>query len=173
MKTNAKIVVFLTVMPFANALPCACKDLDAHKPLVYLSFMPLDFTSFQKALTSLKVALTRAQLAHDDAELRDACIQRFEYTYELAYKMLLRCLKTISANPTQIDGLAFRDCLRVGAESQLIANVEDWFDFRKARNQTSHAYDQDQAAEVFKILPKFVLSAEDLLQKLQATNQPV
>lgn len=137
----------------------------------YLPFMPLDFSSFQKVLASLKVALARAQLASDDAELRDACIQRFEYTYELAYKMLMRCLKNISANPTEIDSLPFRDCLRVGAESHLIASVEEWFDFRKARNQTSHAYDQDQAEEVFKILPKFVKAAEDLLQKLQATNQ--
>ncbi len=47
--------------------------------------LPLDLSSLQNALASLRRALTRWQAAGEqDEELRDACIQRFEYTFELS-----------------------------------------------------------------------------------------
>ena len=51
----------------------------------------LDLSSLRDALASLNRALTRWQVAgSQDEELRDACIQRFEYTFELSWKMLAR-----------------------------------------------------------------------------------
>jgi len=48
---------------------------------------PLDLTSFHDALASLQRAVTRWQATgQQDEELRDACIQRFEYTFELSWK---------------------------------------------------------------------------------------
>lgn len=55
---------------------------------------PLDLTPLQGALASLRRALTRWQATQgEDEELRDACIQRFEYTFELSWKMLARRLE--------------------------------------------------------------------------------
>ena len=52
--------------------------------------MKLDFSSLKKAVKSLGKAIARTQKAPSDEELRDAVIQRFEYTYELACKMMKR-----------------------------------------------------------------------------------
>jgi hypothetical protein len=44
----------------------------------------LDLTPLEKALAALDRGLARWQAAPTDAELRDACIQRFEFTFELS-----------------------------------------------------------------------------------------
>jgi nucleotidyltransferase substrate binding protein (TIGR01987 family) len=58
--------------------------------------MLLDLSSFDEALASLDRAAIRAQAAPADEDLRDAVIQRFEYTYELAWKMLKRHLEQVA-----------------------------------------------------------------------------
>lgn len=46
--------------------------------------MRLDFSPLQKAINSLERAIVRTKANPSDEELRDAVIQRFEYTYELS-----------------------------------------------------------------------------------------
>lgn len=127
----------------------------------------LDLSSLVQALASLKKALVRAKVAPGDDELRDACIQRFEYTYELSFKMLRRHLEMTSDNPQEVDAYAFRDVIRIGAEKGLVTHVEAWFDYREARNQTSHAYDREEAEGVYAMIPAFADDAQDLLDHLQ------
>ncbi|RMH54251.1 MAG: nucleotidyltransferase, partial [Candidatus Hydrogenedentota bacterium] len=52
----------------------------------------LDLHSFQGALESLRRGIERARRVPEDEEVRDAVIQRFEYSFELAWKMLKRRL---------------------------------------------------------------------------------
>ena len=49
----------------------------------------LDFRSLQMATASLAEALDAAKTRPDDMFVRDASIQRFEYTYELPFDFLL------------------------------------------------------------------------------------
>jgi hypothetical protein len=49
--------------------------------------MTLDIRSLIKALASLQEALAEYK-KHPNHFMRDSCIQRFEYSYELAHKML-------------------------------------------------------------------------------------
>lgn len=63
-----------------------------------------------------------------------------------------------------IDQMNYRDLLRVARESGLIHHVEDWFSFREARNQTSHAYDQNKAQALFQVALHFTVQAGDLIQ---------
>jgi hypothetical protein len=72
----------------------------------------------------LERAATRALGAPVDEELRDATIQRFEYTYELAWKMLERHLEAVVPDPARIDTLSFRELMREGAERGLIDQIE-------------------------------------------------
>ncbi|MEA2004569.1 MAG: HI0074 family nucleotidyltransferase substrate-binding subunit, partial [archaeon] len=90
-----------------------------------------------KAINSMERAVNRSQRTPDDEELRDAVIQRFEYTYELCWKMLKRQLEEGSPHPSAVDALSFRDLLREGAEKGMIRGVEDWFVYREQRNITS------------------------------------
>ncbi len=58
--------------------------------------------------------------------------------------------------------LALREMLK----SNLISNIEQWFDFIDARNKSSHAYDENIAAEVFSCIGGFIAAARDLLSKI-------
>jgi nucleotidyltransferase substrate binding protein (TIGR01987 family) len=130
----------------------------------------LDFRSLQMAIASLAEALDEAQLRPDDSFVRDASIQRFEYTYELCVKSLRRQLEAMSDSPAELDALSYRDVIRLGAERGLIATEADWFAYRVLRNTTAHVYDPMKAAQVFTKLPMFLLSARNLYNKLMAAS---
>lgn len=129
--------------------------------------MILDFSSFEKALGSLQKVLERSRSVPEDEDIRDACIQRFEYTYELAFKMLKRQLEQELPSSEELDHLPFKEIIRVGAERGLIVAPERWFDYRDKRNITSHTYDEAKAREVFAVLTDFAADAATLLFALQ------
>lgn len=132
--------------------------------------MKLDLSSLEKALKSLQRAVDRSQKAKEDEELRDAVIQRFEYSYELSWKMMKRMLEQESVNPSEIDTLSFRDLLREAAEKGFIQEIEPWFEYREARNRTSHTYDEESAKEVYESALRFFPEANALLEKLKQRN---
>lgn len=132
--------------------------------------MKLDLSSFDKALKSLERSLLRSQKDVLDEELRDAVIQRFEYTYEISWKMMKRELEIESSHPSSIDTLSFRDLLREAAEKGLIADVEAWFEYRDARNRTSHTYDESSAKLVYDAALRFFSDAQSLLTELKRRN---
>lgn len=133
--------------------------------------MKLELSSFEKALASLDEALAEYDRTQNQF-VKDACIQRFEYTYELAHKLLKRQLEAMSATPAEIDQMSFPDMIRTGAERGLLANSWDkWKLFRDARNATSHAYNEKKANEVFERIPAFRDEAAFLLARLQERNE--
>jgi nucleotidyltransferase substrate binding protein (TIGR01987 family) len=129
----------------------------------------IDLRPLEKAIASLSAALARAAHSPDDDMIRDACIQRFEFTYELSHKMLKRFLEATSASPAGIDKLAFQDLIRTGSERGILLNGwPRWKDYRNARSITSHAYDEQKAREVFAIIPDFLTEARYLHDRLAA-----
>jgi len=129
--------------------------------------MMLDFSSFEKAVSSLQRVLVRSHTVPGDEDIRDACIQRFEYTYELAFKMLKRQLEEELPSREELDQIPFKELIRIGAERGLITVPERWFDYRDKRNITSHTYDEEKAREVFAVLSDFATDAADLLSRLK------
>lgn len=132
--------------------------------------MLLDLSSFHRALASLDRAALRALGAPGDEELRDAVIQRFEYTYELAWKMLKRHLEQVVPDPARMDSLSFRELIREGAERGMLPEVEPWFEYRHQRNHTSHAYNAAAAQRVFETALSFREAARLLLAELERRN---
>ncbi|MBA2591067.1 MAG: nucleotidyltransferase substrate binding protein [Pseudomonadota bacterium] len=132
--------------------------------------MKLDLSSLKKAINSLERAVRRSLATPEDTELRDAVIQRFEYTYELSWKMLKRRLELDAPTPAEIDALGFKDLIRQGAERGLIAQPQAWFEYRRQRNITSHTYDEDKATQVHQAAVAFLEDAESLLQELERRN---
>jgi nucleotidyltransferase substrate binding protein (TIGR01987 family) len=129
--------------------------------------MALDLSSLNKVLASLERAMDRSRSAPDDKELRDAVIQRFEYTYDLCWKMLKRQLEQESANPSAVDAFSFRDLMREGAEKGMIRDVEAWLTYRGQRNITFHTYDENKAVSVHSTAFDFLPDAQDLLNELE------
>jgi len=132
--------------------------------------MSLDLSSLSKAHASLQRAIARAQSSPDDEELRDAVIQRFEYTYELSWKMLKRQIERDAATPESVDAMGFRELIREGAVRGLINDPEAWFEYREQRNITSHTYDAHKAAQVYQAALRFSDAAEALLAELRRRN---
>src|SRR5256885_2525846 len=109
----------------------------------------LILTAFQKALLSLENILGE----EEDEIVRDAAIQRFEYTYELAWKMIKRHLEW--AGNGEAGTLTRRDLFREAARTGLIADADVWFEYHQARNETSHTYEETAAEEVYESAKKF------------------
>jgi nucleotidyltransferase substrate binding protein (TIGR01987 family) len=117
---------------------------------------------FAKALASLDDALAQPKNEY----LRDSVIQRFEYTYELAWKSLRRYL--MSAGDAQdIDAMARKDLFREAGRIGLIEDVEAWFVFHRMRNLTSHTYNAEVAEEVYLAARDFAPAARRLLEELE------
>ena len=126
----------------------------------------LDLTSFENVLKSLIDILTMYDKNPDDIVIRDATIQRFEYTYSLALKMLSRFINKESKEITHT--MTFNQLIRTANQFGLLkSNLEIWDDYRQKRNSTSHTYDETIALEVMSIVPNFKDDAEFLLNKLK------
>ena len=97
-------------------------------------------SDFRKALERLQEAL----LQPETSLIRDATIQRFEFTYELAWKALKLML-----DHRGIDTRNARDALREGLEQGLIEDGNGWTAMHEMRNLTSHTYDEAIAKQVY------------------------
>lgn len=127
----------------------------------------LDLTPLEKAHNSLKEILVRYEKEHLDLAIRDAVIQRFEYTYSLALKIIRRYLELTLDEPMTVDGMDFNSIIRKSSEIGLILNnLEKWNEFRLARNLTSHTYDENKAIEVVNVAPQFEKEVEFVLNEL-------
>jgi nucleotidyltransferase substrate binding protein (TIGR01987 family) len=128
----------------------------------------LDTTSLHNAVTRLREGLARHRREPLDEQLRDGLIQRFEFTYELAHKMLRRYLRETAASPDEIDLLTFADIIRTGnGQRLLLGGWPAWRRFREMRTRTSHTYDAETALAVVEGIPDFLREAEHLCAELE------
>lgn len=131
----------------------------------------LDLSPLNQVLQSLEKAIIRSKQEIDDDMIRDSVIQRFEYSYELCWKMLKRQLEKDAANPAAIDAMSYKELIREGAEKGLIRNPEAWFEYRNQRNITSHTYNEKKAISVHQAAIRFLPDAQNLLNELTAKNR--
>lgn len=139
--------------------------------------MILDYSSFEKALAQLEKSLEylNSEASRKDKELRrqfrGATIQAFEYTYELAIKMIRRQLVQIAANPAELDQMDFMDLMRTAAEARLVREAPPFKVYREKRNLTSHTYEEEDAEEVVSILDAFLQDIRFTLKELKRRNR--
>lgn len=129
--------------------------------------MSISIEELEKAKISLQVASelllesVKNTPSHFEMHkaLRDACIQRFEFCIELAWKVSIKILglQTKAPNP------AIRDM----AQNNLITHPDLWFEFLLARNKTSHTYDEAIAKAVYVEIEKCIPELEILIVNLK------
>lgn len=110
------------------------------------------FSNYRKALVKFNQAvdIVSDQMDWDDEVddlLEEGLIQRFEYTHELAWKVMKDYAEY--QGYTNIGGSrdAFRKALEIG-----VINDGRWMDSIKDRNLTSHNYDDETAQAVLKAI---------------------
>ena len=114
-------------------------------------------SAFARALHRLTEALTKP----DDPIVRDACIQRFEFTFEMAWRALQE-----HAAREGLECASPRECIRVGFRLRVIDNDPRWLAMVEDRNRTSHTYDEDSAIVIYRALPGYAEILQSLLDRL-------
>lgn len=115
------------------------------------------YENLTKALARLKEA---SILPSDNLINQDATIQRFEFTFELCWKIMQTI---VNENKKNVYGP--KNVIREAAQLELINDPIIWFDFLKKRNLTVHTYEEKVAQEVYQSAKKFVPYVEELLKK--------
>ena len=98
-----------------------------------------------------------------DPLIRDAAINRFEFTFEMAWKAI-----QAQARREALDCLSPRDCFRTAFRLGLVENDERWMGMVEDRNRTSHTYNEKTAQEVYRSLSAYASLFRDLLARLRA-----
>lgn len=137
-----------------------------------MSDYKLDISALKKAQNSLKEIIVRYNKESYDLAIRDAVIQRFEYTYSLTLKTIRRYIELTADEPLLVDGMSFNDLIRKSNEIGLLLNdLEKWDSYRQARNLTSHTYDEKKAIEVVSVVLQFEQEVDFLIEKLEGKLQ--
>lgn len=128
--------------------------------------------SYHKALNRLAEmvnVMDKRQLNEFEA---DGLIQRFEFTFELAWK-LMKSYAEFQGTDKEIMGS--RDAIRWAFENKLISDSSTWMEMVKRRNDTSHTYDEDTALEVvFRVKESYYQAFTvyyDRMKDLASANQ--
>lgn len=136
--------------------------------------MKLDLTALEKAINSFEKAIDQYNLDEENEFVRDSVIQRFEYTYELASKIIKRYLSITSADPSSINEMSFQEIVRESYTKGILQNSWDvWKKYRENRNRTSHGYNEDDAIEIAQNVQVFYSEAKFLLTKLDEYNNRI
>ncbi len=123
------------------------------------------FSNYSKAMDKLQESVEYIQSSHlnentDEEEklavldemVKEGLIQRFEYTHELAWKVMKDFAEY--QGTTNISGS--RDAIRVALQMNLIQSGEVWMDMMLSRNKSSHTYNEATANEIYsKILSEY------------------
>ncbi|MFT4204386.1 MAG: nucleotidyltransferase substrate binding protein [Chitinophagaceae bacterium] len=89
--------------------------------------------------------LPRNPLPDIDDIYKQGLIQSFEFTHELAWKVMQDFAKEQGFN--EIRGS--KDATRYGAQVGLVDNGHTWMDMILSRNETSHTYNEETANDIF------------------------
>lgn len=122
----------------------------------------LKWEDYHKALNRLEIALTKT-LDEDDLYL-DATIQRFEFTFELAWKLMKAVLEYEG-----IEATSPRSSIREAWKQHLIGDAEKWLDMQVKRNLSSHTYNEETAQDIYRhIKEDYVDLLQDLDQEIRS-----
>jgi len=119
-----------------------------------LTKLQAQYNDLAKALKKLNEALKQSETELN----RDATIQRFEFTFEMSWKIMQSIAKT---NKPKLYGV--KAIIREAAALGLISQPEAWLDFLEDRNLTVHTYKEELAKQIYANVKKFPKFVEELL----------
>ncbi len=135
--------------------------------------MAIDYSKLHDALHRLEDQLknygqmeSRSELTEVDREaIRDSTVKRFEFAFEMSWKLLKRYLVEelgLAETPNSP-----KPILRIAAENNLLnGNIEAWLGYAEARVSTAHDYSGEKAKAVLALVPAFLEDATRLYSKM-------
>lgn len=121
----------------------------------------IKFEKFKKALQALEGIYLKPMM--EERANIDATIQRFEFTFELAWKFL--------KDYFQEKGVALnypKEIIKEAFAVNLIDDEQLWINMLADRNMTSHTYDEKLADTIYLHIQNYVPELKKLLEKIQA-----
>lgn len=112
--------------------------------------LQLKLQDYHMAMKRLRVAVN----SQPDANgiYLDATIQRFEFCFELAWKLMKAML-----DYEGIEASSPRSSIREGWKQAMIDSAEDWLQMQEQRNLSSHTYNESTAQDIYeKICIKYI-----------------
>lgn len=103
-------------------------------------------SNYKKALSTLTSAVNLDRDRKLSELERQGLIQAFEYTHELAWKVMQDFF--VNQGNTEIRGS--RDATREAFSTDLISDGDSWMDMIVKRNLTSHTYNEEISEEIYK-----------------------
>lgn len=119
-----------------------------------LTKLQAQYNNLQKALKKLSEALARPETEIS----RDATIQRFEFTFEMSWKVMHSIIKITKPKLYGVKAI-----IREAANAGLIDDPEAWLNFLEDRNLTVHTYKEKLAKVIYAKIKKFPKYVELLL----------
>lgn len=99
------------------------------------------FSNYEKALAQLEKFISKKNLSQLEEQ---GLIKAFEYTYELAWKLIKDYYEYQGV--TGIQGS--RDAFRMAFQRGLINEGDTWMDMIESRKLTMHTYNEEVAGEI-------------------------
>ncbi|WFA08547.1 nucleotidyltransferase substrate binding protein [Tissierella sp. Yu-01] len=120
------------------------------------------FDNFMSAIEQLKSGILL--FSNENDLLRDGLIQRFEFTFELAWKTLKVCFEDEGLIGINSPKAVLKEAFSAG----LIDNDNLWLEILNDRNSTSHIYNESLAIEICnKIINKYSDEFEKLASQIK------
>ena len=126
------------------------------------------FPNFDRAFLLLRSALEERGLEQMSELEKEGLIQRFEYSYELAWKTMKDYLEE---QGTIINPVTPRNVIKEAFSAQIIADGQVWVDMMLHCNLLAHTYDFSKFKEVLDAVVERYLDAQEQLHEWFLTRQ--
>ncbi len=124
------------------------------------------FENYKNALNRLQDGAAKFDKRND--LLRDGLIQRFKFTFELAWKTLKTMFEAEGLTGLNSPKTVLREAFSAG----LIEQDELWLAMLNDRNTTAHIYSEQLAVEICnKIIGEYMRAFIDLQERIEARRE--
>jgi nucleotidyltransferase substrate binding protein (TIGR01987 family) len=120
------------------------------------------FQNFDRAFSLINSALDGRNLEQLSDLEQEGLIQRFEYTYELAWKTMKDYLED---NGINLSPVTPRNVIKEAFAAGVIGNGQTWIDMMLHRNMLAHTYDFSRFTDVLTAIEEKYLNAFRELHK--------
>lgn len=114
---------------------------------------------FGKAVEQLDDVLKQKKSEY----MRDSAIQRFEFTFELSWKLI----KAFLEEEKGITCRSPKDCFKDGFQQGIIEYDDFWIKITDLRNTIAHIYEEAAAEDIYNQLPKILNYFRELLKNIK------